>query len=365
MKNRFLRLGSASSAFLALTSLAVLAPAAENARSFYAVKNRTSDDGAMTRHTDANLINAWGLAAGPGTPWWVANNGTATSTLYLAGGQPLGFLVVQVPGAPTGIVYNGGTHFRLKKGRRSSPAAFLFASEDGTISGWSAKVPGPILSHDAVVVVDSSLAGAIYKGLAIASTPDGDFLYAADFHNGRVDVFDGDFNAAGAVGAFVDPNLPSGFAPFGIQNIGGHIFVAYAKQDAEGKDEVQGPGLGYVSEFDAAGMFVARVASGGALNAPWGLAMAPAAGFGPVSGHLLVGNFGDGRINAYEAAAPHTPKGPLRNKVGLPIAIDGLWGIAFGNGGAAGPTSVLYFTAGPQNETHGLFGSIKVGQTRF
>ena len=364
MKRRFPMLGSASSTLLVLISLAVLAPAAENALSFYKVKPLVSD-GTTTPHTDVNLVNPWGLAAGPATPWWVANNGTATSTLYLAGGRPLGFLVVQVPGAPTGIVYNGGPHFRLKRGFLSSPAAFLFASEDGTIWGWSATASGPIPSHDAVMVIDSSLAGAIYKGLAIASTPDGDFLYAADFHNGRVDVFDGEFHAAGAAGAFVDPNLPSGFAPFGIQNIGGHIFVAYAKQDAEAKDEVAGPGLGYVSEFDAAGTFVARVASGGALNAPWGLAMAPADRFGPFSGHLLVGNFGNGHINAYEAAAPHTPKGPLRNNVGLPISIDGLWGIAFGNGGAAGPPSTLYFTAGPANEAHGLFGSIRFKQSRF
>ena len=364
MNSRRLRLDSASSTLLVLFSLATLAPAADNARSFYVVKNRTSDDGAMTRHTDPNLVNAWGLVAGPATPWWVANNGTATSTLYRASGRPMS-LVVQVPGAPTGIVYNGGTHFVLKSARKSSPALFMFASEDGTLSGWSTMVPGPFPSHDAVVVIDSSLGGAIYKGLAIATTLEGDFLYAADFHNGRVDVFDGEFHAAGAAGAFVDPNLPSGFAPFGIQNIGGHIFVTYAKQDAEGKDEVAGPGFGYVSEFDAAGTFVARVASGGELNAPWGLAMAPAEGFGPFSGHLLVGNFGDGRINAYEATAPHAAKGPLMDKGGMPIAVDGLWGIAFGNGGAAGPKSVLYFAAGPGDETHGLFGSIKTGQTLY
>jgi uncharacterized protein (TIGR03118 family) len=364
MKSPFLRLRLASSTLLVLISLAVSAPAAENARSFYAVKNLTSD-GTATPHTDANLVNGWGLVAGPATPWWVANNGTDTSTLYFATGAPLGFLVVHVPGGPTGIVYNGGPHFVMKSGKKSSPALFLFATEEGKIWGWSVKVPGPGISKDAMVVIDSSVGGAIYKGLAIATGPSGDFLYAADFHNGRVDVFDGEFHAAGAGGAFVDANLPSGFAPFGIQNIGGHIFVAYAKQDPEGKDEVAGPGLGYVSEFDAAGTFVARVASGGDLNAPWGLAIAPASGFGPFSGHLLVGNFGDGRVNGFEAAAPHTPKGPLRGKLGMPIAVDGLWGIAFGNGGAAGPKSVLYFAAGPAGETHGLFGSIKASKTRF
>jgi uncharacterized protein (TIGR03118 family) len=365
MNTRLLRPLRGVVAVLALAGLAVQAPAAPTPKMFYVVKNLTSD-GTTTPHTDANLVNGWGLAAAPGSPWWVANNGTDTSTLYLATGTPLGFLVVSVPGGPTGIVYNGSQSFVMKSGRKSAPAPFMFATEGGKIWGWSATVPGPLVSKDAMVVIDSSVGGAIYKGLAIATgAPGGDFLYAADFHNGRVDVFDGDFNPVVMVGAFVDPTLPVGYAPFGIQNIGGHIFVAYAKQDADARDEIAGPGFGYVSEFDTAGVFVGRVASGGNLNAPWGLAMAPETGFGPFSGHLLVGNFGDGYINAYEAAAPHAAKGPLKDRGGMPLVIDGLWGIAFGTGGAAGPKNVLYFAAGPEDEAHGLFGSVRFKQSRF
>jgi len=363
MTSRLLRL-AAGLALVTLAAHAPATPAAPTARTFYVVKNLTSD-GTTTPHTDAHLVNGWGLVAGPTTPWWVADNGTDTSTLYRASGMPLGFLVVNVPGAPTGIVYNGGSHFVMRNGRKSSPTQFMFATEEGKIWGWSASVPGPLISKDAMVVIDSSVGGAIYKGLAIATAPGGDFLYAADFHNGRVDVFDGDFNPAGVMGASTDPMLPGGYAPFGIQNIGGHVFVSYAKQDAEAKDEVAGAGFGYVDEFDAAGVLVGRVASGGNLNAPWGMTMAPETGFGPFGGHLLVGNFGDGYINAYEAAAPHAAKGPLKDKSGAPIVVDGLWGIAFGNGGAAGPKNVLYFAAGPEDETHGLFGSIKFKHTFY
>jgi uncharacterized protein (TIGR03118 family) len=365
MKSRLLARGGGYAALFALVTVAAIAHSADeaglqpSAAMFYKVKNLTSD-GTSTRHTDPNLVNGWGLVAGPTTPWWVANNGTNTSTLYRASGRPLA-LVVDVPGAPTGIVYNGGTQFVLTKGRRSKPALFMFAGMDGKITAWNT-----LDSSQAVVVVDNSLGGAVYTGLAIAETGGGAaaFLYAADFRWGRVDVFDGEFHPAGAPGAFVDPTLPAGYAPFGIQNIGGQIYVAYALRDDTTGDEVAGPGLGYVSAFDTAGVFLGRIASQGDLNAPWGLAMAPA-DFGPLSGHLLVGNFGDGKINAFEAAAPHTAKGPLKDKAGQPIVIDGLWGIAFGNGAAAGPTNVLYFAAGPDDETHGLFGSVKVGRSFY
>jgi uncharacterized protein (TIGR03118 family) len=197
---------------------------------------------------------------------------------------------------------------------------------------------------------------AIYKGLALARTTGGDFLYATDFHNNHVDVFDSAFHAVNMAGRFVDPRLPRGFAPFGIQSIGTMIFVAYAKQDADAEDEVAGEGLGFVSAFNPDGTFVARVASRDALNAPWGMALAPAK-FGRFSGDLLVGNFGDGRINAFDPVT-FEPKGHLKDPKGKAVVIDGLWGIGFGNGAAAGPTNVLYFAAGPNDEHNGLFGRI-------
>jgi uncharacterized protein (TIGR03118 family) len=364
MKNRLLTKGGGYAALLALVTLPALAHAGDgveaDAATFYTVKYLTSD-GMSTPNTDPNLVNGWGIAAGPSTPWWVANNGTSTSTLYRANGKALS-LVVSIPGVPTGIVYNGGPNFVLTKGRRSKPALFMFASMTGTISAWNT-----LDQMNAIVKVDHSMDGAVYTGLAIASTTGGDFLYAADFQNGRVDVVDGTFNTLmlGA-GAFVDPTLPMGYAPFGIQNIGGKIYVSFALRDDATGAEVHGPGLGYVSAFDTAGVFLERVASGGDLNAPWGMTMAPADIFGPASGHLLVGNFGDGRINAFESAAPHTAKGPLKDKAGMPIVVNGVWGIAFGTGSfLAGPTKVLYFAAGPDSETHGAFGSIKLGRSLY
>jgi uncharacterized protein (TIGR03118 family) len=354
MKSCFMRNGGALAALLGLTVLAGFAPAAQS-RNSYAVHNLVSDEPGIADHTDPNLVNAWGLVASATSRWWVADNETAVSTLYNGTGTPQS-LIVSVPGAPTGIVFNGGGSFVVSSGAASGPARFIFASEDGTISGWNPAVPPPAPSHQAIVAVDNSAAGANYKGLAIASTASGDFLYAADFHNARVDVFGGNFQPATMPGGFVDPQLPAGFAPFGIQNLQGRIYVAYAKQDEEAEDEVAGEGLGFVSVFDTAGTFVARVASGEPLDAPWGLAIAPA-GFGRFSGNLLVGNFGNGRINAYDLAT-FEPRGHLKTADHKPLVIDGLWGIAFGNGAGAGPTTTLFFAAGPDDETHGLFGSV-------
>jgi uncharacterized protein (TIGR03118 family) len=353
MKNRFLHPGALSALVLAFVAAALVAPASARppAPNSYVVHNLVSDGSIPADHTDPNLVNAWGLVHSATSPWWVADNETAVSTLYNGSGTPLA-LVVHVPGAPTGTVFNGGTHFVVTNGAASGPARFLFASEDGTISGWNPAVG----ATQAFVGLDNSAAGASYKGLAIATTAAGDFLYAADFHNARVDVVDGTFHVVSAAGAFVDPDLPAGYAPFGIQNLQGRIYVAYAKQDDEAADEVAGPGLGFVSAFDASGHFLGRVASGDPLNAPWGLAIAPA-GFGRFSGNLLVGNFGDGRINAYDLATLE-PKGHLKHPNHRPIVIDGLWGIGFGNGVGAGPATTLFFAAGPDDETHGLFGSI-------
>jgi uncharacterized protein (TIGR03118 family) len=321
----------------------------------YAVRNLVSDGFVPAEHTDPNLVNGWGITAGGSTPWWVANNGTDTSTLY--DGQGIArSLVVQVEGGPTGAVFNGGSQFVVSdRMGHSGPALFLFASENGTIHGWNPAVSPPPPSTHAFVVASRRADGAIFKGLAIA----GNRLYATDFHNARVDVFDGSFMPVNIPGAFVDPSLPAGYAPFGIQNLGGRIFVTYGKQDADRKDEIAGHGLGYVDAYDTAGHLLGRVASGGDLNAPWGLAWAPA-GFGQFSGDLLVGNFGDGRIHAFaEGPAGHFAHvGPLRDSSGQPISIDGLWGIGFGNGTASGPTNALYFAAGPDDEAHGLFGRI-------
>jgi uncharacterized protein (TIGR03118 family) len=305
--------------------------------------------------TDASLVNGWGLSVGPTTPWWTANNGTNTSTLYSGAGAKVA-LTVAVAGAPTGTVFNGNAaDFVVSQSGKSGAARFLFSTEGGTIMGWSPTVNAAA----AVTGANRSGAGAIYKGLAIAS----DKLYATDFHNGRVDVFDKSFNLV--PGGFSDPKIAKGFAPFGIQALGGNIFVSYAKQDAAKKDEVATPGQGFVDEFTPDGALVAQVVNSGKtnapLNAPWGLALAPA-GFSVFAGDLLVGNFGNGRISAYtQRGAKWVYKGQLRAADGAPIAIDGLWAIAFGNGAAAGPTSTLYFLSGPSDGAHGLFGSITAG----
>ncbi|PYQ38609.1 MAG: TIGR03118 family protein [Acidobacteria bacterium] len=352
MNITFVRRRRRSAVLLAAAALVFVTPAVARppAPNSYIVHNLVSDGSIPADHTDPHLVNAWGMARSGTSPWWVADNETAVSTLYNGSGTPQS-LVVNVPGAPTGTVFNGGTSFVVTNGTTSGPARFLFASEDGTISGWS-----PAVSPTQAVIAVTSAAGAIYKGLAIATTPAGAFLYAADFHNARVDVFDGSFHPVATAGGFADPDLPSGFAPFGIQNLQGLIYVTYAQQDADAEDEVAGPGLGFVSVFDPDGHFRARVASGGPLNAPWGLAIAPA-DFGSFSGDLLVGNFGDGRINAYDLAT-FEAKGHLKTPDHKPLAIDGLWGIGFGNGVNAGPTTTLFFAAGPDDETHGLFGSV-------
>jgi uncharacterized protein (TIGR03118 family) len=234
-------------------------------------------------------------------------------------------------------------------------ALFLFDGEDGIVRGWNGAQ-----GTTAIVVANRSSDGAIYKGLAIADTAAGPRLYAADFHNARVDVFNGSFGLV--PGGFVDPALPAGYAPFNVQTIGDRVFVAYAKQDEDAEDEVAGQGTGFVAAYDLAGNLLERVAQHGQLNAPWGLALAPN-GFGRFAGDLLVGNFGDGQINAYEELpnGRFAHRGELRGSDGKPLAIDGLWALRFGNGGNAGPTDTLFFTAGPDEESHGLFGSITAG----
>jgi len=325
---------------------------------FYEQHNLVSDGAVPADLVDAALVNAWGLVASATSPWWIADNGADLSTLYNGNTGAKQALTVSVPGAPTGVVFNGGTGFAVSNGTATAPARFIFATEEGTILGWS---PAVALTQ-AVVAVDNSAGGAVYKGLAIASTAAGDRLYAANFHAGTVDVFDAGFHPVSA--GFSDVALPSGYAPFGIRNLGGTIYVTYALQDADKKDDVAGVGHGFVNAFDTDGHLLRRVASRGRLNSPWGLALAPP-DFGQFGGNLLVGNFGDGHINAFdlqrfEANGELQERGQLHAANGPPVTIDGLWALAFGNGASAGPTNALFFTAGPFDEEHGLFGKLVV-----
>jgi uncharacterized protein (TIGR03118 family) len=339
------RCGVALAIIIAALFAAVPLQAAED--NAYTVTPLVSDQPGAAPVVDPDLVNAWGLTASSTSPWWVADNGTSKSTLYNGNtGQKVPLTVnVGTDSGPTGIVFNGGSGFELAPG---APARFIFDSEDGLIRGWNPSVD----PTNAVVAPANADPGAIYKGLAIAQG----MLYANDFHNGVVDVFDGSWDL---VNQFTDPGLPSGYAPFGIQAIGSRIFVSFAKQDADAEDEVAGQGLGFVDAFDTAGNLIARVAKQGLLNAPWGLALAPP-NFGRFSRDLLVGNFGDGKINAFEQQSNgrFVFRGQLRNGSGHPIVIDGLWALEFGNGADAGPTNTLFFTAGPDEESHGLFGRI-------
>ena len=334
-----------------------------NAENHYAVHNLVSDGSIPADFTDPHLVNGWGISAGPTTPWWVSDADSDVATIYNGNTGAPAALVVTVPGGPTGQVFNGvATDFVVTNGAVTAGANFIFATESGQVLGRGAGTTSAVLG------ADRSNVDASYKGLAIGTSGGAQYLYAADFHNARVDVFDRTFTLQSWAGAFVDPGIPSGFAPFGIQavTIDGvtSIIVTYAKQDADAGDEVAGEGLGYVSQFGTDGSFWGRIASRGELNAPWGIALAPndaGASFGKFSGDLLVGNFGDGRITAY-AMGEHRwePRGHLKGTDPGPLEIDGLWGIGFGNGAASGSKSVLYFAAGPDDEAHGLFGSVSV-----
>ncbi len=299
---------------------------------------------------DPLLVNAWGVAASPTGPWWVANNGTGTSTLYTGAGEKRP-LEVLVPGAPTGEVFYGGSQFLLSDGQ---PALFMWASEDGTISGWN----GGLGTQAEVVFPESGVGepGSNYKGLAVH----GDTLFTTDFGECKVESLDGTFAEFDTAGEFEDDTIPAGYCPFGIQAIGDSIFVTYALKS--GDDDVAGQGHGFIREFDTDGNLIAVVADHGQLNSPWGVAQAPA-DFGRFSGCLLVGNFGDGRINAYckDEEGEWGYGGRLRSDR-RDLVIDGLWGIGFGNGASSGPTSTLYFAAGPDEEQNGYFGKVEVVQ---
>jgi uncharacterized protein (TIGR03118 family) len=342
----------------------------------YVQHNLVSDGAIPADLVDSNLVNSWGIAHLPTSPWWVADNGTGVSTVYdVAGTQPTPVRTVSIPGAagpaaPTGAVANTTSAFVITLDGTTAPARFLFASEDGTLSAWTLASPG----KNAVVVVDNSGSGAVYKGIAIASTASGEHLYATNFHAGTVETYDGTFKPVMPQPVFVDPGIPAGYAPFGIRTIERPgrrllVYVTYALQDEEMHDDVAGRHHGFVSAFTPDGEFVRRVASRGKLDSPWGLALAPTAGFGRFSGKLLVGNFGDGHLIGYAIDGSDADErgnggdggdggGAYVTGVGGPIVIDGLWGLGFGNGAAAGPKNALFFAAGPDGEAHGLFGRI-------
>lgn len=302
---------------------------------------------------DPLLRNAWGIAASDQGPWWVANNFTATSTVYTGDGTKIP-LEPSVPGEPTGTVFNGSGSFQMEQ---DEPAVFLFASLDGTFSAWNGNV-----NPNALVVHTSP--GSVYTGLAIH----GHTLYTTDFAECHVEAFrgnffDGSFDEVDLDGDFPPEDVPAGYCPFNVQAIGDSVFVTYAKVGPEG-DEEHGVGLGFVRQFDTDGNFVARVASHGPLNAPWGVAKAPE-NWGRFSGCLLIGNFGDGTITGWCPVGSHKNKrryrfgGYLRDK-NEKIVIDGLWGIGFGNDHLSGPSDVVYFAAGPDDEVNGYFGKIVI-----
>ncbi len=305
----------------------------------------------VTDRGDAQLLNPWGLAAYAEGPWWIANEGQSSSTLYDGDGRKQR-LTIAVPGGPTGVVFNGGRGFVIRGGGDAAPARFLYACEDGMIRAWAPTIPNG-WSTEAVVAVDTGASGALFRGLTLAAGR----LYATDFHNARVRVYDSHWRRIVRRGAFVDPAIPSWYAPFGIQALGGRIFVTYAwRAPVNGNDAPTG---GYVDEFDLDGRLVAHVGRTTELDEPWGLALAPP-GFGRLGGNLLVANFGSGRINVYgRRGRGWTLHGRL------PFRVPGVWGIAFGTGGMSGPRTTLFYAAGPHRwrgttevDVHGVLGSI-------
>lgn len=327
--------------------------------------NLVSDIPGVALRADANLVNPWGMAFSATSPIWIADNGTGVSTIYRADGSPIP-LVVTIPGpsagttaSPTGLIFNGTPSFVVSSNGKSGVAIFIFVTEDGTINGWSPAVDLQnaiqMVNNSSPGGVDNSTLGAVYKGLATGTKGSNQFLFATNFRDAVVEIYDSNFHF---VKSFTDPNAPAGFAPFGIQNINGHLFVTFAKQNDAKHDDVAGPGNGVIDIFDTDGNLLSRFASGGALNSPWGLALAPA-GFGIFSQRLIVGNFGDGHISAFDIHSGIF-EGQLKDILGQPMNINGLWALKFGSGSAlSGPRNHLLFTAGIGDESHGLFGVLR------
>jgi uncharacterized protein (TIGR03118 family) len=324
----------------------------------YVQENLVSDQAGAAQLQDDQLVNAWGMSRGPNTPVWVSDNGADVTTLYTGAiGNPE-TPVVKNPvihpavagGAPTGQVFNDAratnpTAFLVPG--TSTPAAFMFASENGVLSAWA----GGAATTQVAATPD-----AVYKGLALVHSSSGPELLAANFHDNRIDVFNGAFALQPDTGMFSDGSIPAGYAPFNVAEINGQVYVAYAMQDAARHDDVSGPAHGFVDLFTNDGALVRRLVTHGPLNSPWGMTIAPP-NFGQFSGDLLIGNFGDGRIRAFD---PNTGEvlGILRGTDGGPLEIDGLWGLLVGDAAAGGPNAV-WFSAGPDDEAHGLLGVLR------
>ncbi len=371
MSSRLPRLRSIATGVLAVAvpaamAVAVAAPAA-SARTHghdneFRQTNLVSDLNTVgAQVVDPNLKNPWGLALGPTTPLWVADNGTSIAGVYPVSpagptAQPSRLDVTLPPAdsAPTGQVFNPTGDFVVKSKAGMGPALFIFSSEGGQIIAWN-PAADPVVNGKSTAQTEFSSKTAVYKGLALASTRFGTFLYATDFHNGRVDVFNSRFHLVHLPGAFRDRHLPPGYAPFGIRAINGLIYVTYAKQDADRHDDVAGPGHGFIDVFTPSGFLLERLVSRGALDSPWGLEVAPQ-GFGPFGGKLLVGNFGNGRIHAYGLFSGRFD-GTVRNQHDEPITIDGLWALQVGTA-TTGGTGTLLFSAGLNDEADGLVGAL-------
>jgi uncharacterized protein (TIGR03118 family) len=340
------------------------------------VSNRAQVVGTITT-IDANLQNPWGVAIAPGLPFWIADEHSNVSTLYsgegvvetgtITGSNSVGIAIpgnsLGAPASPTGQVYNPNGGFLIATSNGMQSAQFIYDGGGGTIAAWA-----PNSGAAAVTAYDDSIVNganhAVYKGLAIGSVNGAAFLYATDLHNNKVDVFDTDYSKpADMQGKFIDPSIPAGFVPFGITAVGTQLYVTFAMQNAAMVGEQLGAGLGYVDVFDMSGNFVTRFASGGTLNAPWGIAVAPS-GFGAIAGDVLIGNFGDGTVNIF------TPSGSLATFVGQlmvsnggTLSVPGLWALVFGNGDPDKPLTTLFYTAGFTDQTDGVFGSIAVTTT--
>mgnify|MGYP000920414374 CR=1 FL=1 len=344
---------------LVLTGLVADAPAQDRARAGYKQFNLVSDIAGVAPKRDRRLVNPWGISASPTGPWWISDNESSVTTAYNRVGVPVrnqnSKFDVAIPspanqrgeGKPTGIVYNPTDDFVLI-GDFSAPARFIIVTEEGLITGWNSNLSDGV----ALTMVDNSGAGAKYTGVALLTGQAGSVLAVANFAQGVVELYDRDLQLTRV---FMDDTVGEDYAPFNVQNVDGFLYVAFALRSDDG-DEVAGPGLGFVDVYTPDGEFQYRFVTHGVLNAPWAIVHAPS-NFGDFSGAILVGNFGDGRISAFDEGTGEL-LGQLSNKRGEPLEIEGLWGLAFGNGAEAGRTNWLYFAAGIDDEAHGLFGRI-------
>jgi uncharacterized protein (TIGR03118 family) len=330
----------------------------------FAISNLITDDQKANKAqiTDADLKNAWGISHSGGSPFWVSDNGRGLTTLYTVDPTTnatarvtVGGGFVTIPPPPPGMGNPTGQVFNTQSATSFKGNIFLFVSEDGTVSGWS----GSIGLGNTAVILQSPSTDNVYKGTTLVTIGGHTYLLSANFRSGNIDVLKGDIGAPDLAGKFTDPNLPAGFAPFNVQTFGNHVFVTYALQDAMKHDDVKGPGNGYVTEFNLDGTLVQRIGTQGTLNSPWGMAIAPAS-FGKFAGDLLVGNFGDGAINVFDTSKTNGFVDQIKDANGTPITIDGLWGLSVGNDVSAGSSQKVYFSAGPMDESHGVFGVLQV-----